>query len=185
MYSYVGEDPVNRIDPTGKTCTMNDGKADCKVDDPGKMSKKEIAHVEKAYTKAVNNLLKNPNKTHDITVKGKTFTVTSGNLANSLMKVKVIGGGVNSGARASTRGGTLDKSPTESGGPEITINKNAISQQAMSNGYEDRKLGQTFIHESIHTDPGESIFEKEWNENSTQFNNDHRDAYNRAAYDLY
>lgn len=184
MYSYVGEDPINRIDPTGKTCTMTDGKADCKVDDPGKLNKKEVNAINKAYTNAVNRLLKNPNKQSTITVNGKSFNVTAGTQAKALMGA-VVKGGTNTDARASTKNGTLNPSKTDSGGPEITVNRVGISKPAMESRNLDIALGKTIIHESFHLAPGEKEMQEQWNASPDQYNDDHRDSYNRAASELW
>ncbi len=191
LYSYVGDDPVNHTDPTGTTCSQNDkGVADCKVDDPGKLSKNEIKAVNKAYTSAVNRLLAHPGRTSTVNVNGKSFSVTSGKLAGSLMKTFVRGdqgkGGTGGEARASTANGTLNPSKTASGGPEITINKVGISQSAMDNNVVDDNLGRTFVHESIHTDPAENELQ-DMHDSMTnkEFNNAHHDGYNSSAWDLY
>lgn len=156
---------------------MNNGKAECKVDDPGKLKPKEVARIEKAYTKAVNNLLKNPNKTSKITVKDKSFTVKAGDQAKALMGAKVIGG-TGAKARAHAEGGPLHPD-SESGGPEITINRNVLNDAG-----EDR-ISRTMIHESIHLNPAEKVMQELWDADPKQFNKDHRDPYNNAAYELF
>ncbi|MDZ7923649.1 MAG: RHS repeat-associated core domain-containing protein [Marinagarivorans sp.] len=185
LYSYVGNDPINKTDPTGTTCTTNDkGKADCKVDDPGKLSSKEVKIVNAAYTKGVNRLLANPDRTSKITVNGKSMTVTAGAQAKALMGATVRGGTGNH-ARASTANGTLNPTKTQSGGSEITINRVGISQPAMASGNADDNLSRTFIHESLHMAPEESVMQDQWNADPKQFNKDHHDPYNSAARDLF
>ena len=76
LYSYVGDDPVNRTDPTGTTCKMvSTEHAECTVDhifkgekeiDRKKLTKEEedaIKAYEASYTAAVNKLLASGNLT--------------------------------------------------------------------------------------------------------------------------
>jgi RHS repeat-associated protein len=185
LYTYVYNDPMTYRDPSGKTCTMNDGKAECKVDDPSNMRPREIRHVERAYTKAVNKLLENSHKIHVVKVNGKSYAISAGDQARTLIGAKVIGGPANGHARASTAGGTLDNDPTESGGVEITIYKNAINKDALKNNSNDSALSRTFIHEAIHDDPGEMVMKDQWKADPEQFNKDHVRPYNRAAHDFF
>jgi uncharacterized protein RhaS with RHS repeats len=176
-YAYVGNDPVNKVDPTGTTCEMRDKKLICKVDDPGKLKPKQVARIEKAYTKAVNNLLKDPNKVVTVKVKDKSFTAKAGDQAQFLMSAKVKGG-TGTKARAHAEGGPLHPD-TESGGPEITINRNVL------NDVGNDTISRTFIHESFHLNPNEIVMQELWRADPKQFNKDHRDRYNNAAYDLF
>jgi uncharacterized protein RhaS with RHS repeats len=190
LYAYVANDPINNVDPTGTTCTVNDdGVADCVVDDPGNMSAKEIKHVEKAYTKAVNKLLKDPSAKEEVTVDGESFTVEAGQLADTLINAKVIGAPDDSSARASTSGGTFDKlegKATASGGVEITIHENAINRTLMQARRNDRSLSETFIHESMHNSPDEARLYNQVRANGRgKFNEKHRARYNDAAHSLF
>jgi hypothetical protein len=182
LYTYVNNDPMTYRDPSGKTCTMNDGKAKCIVDDPGKMRKSEVRQIEKQYTRAVNKLLKyeskNPGKTKDITVNGDTHKVTAGDQAKILVDAKVSIG--NTTGRASTVGGPLNAAESKSGGVEITINKGVLNPNSAAYGSKD-DLAKTFIHESFHGAPGESVMKKQWTNSRDQFNQDHRTPYNNAA----
>jgi hypothetical protein len=66
LYTYVNNDPVNKVDPTGKTCTtQQDGSQSCQIDQvQGKLTetqKQQVAAFNKSYTEAVNKLASQPN----------------------------------------------------------------------------------------------------------------------------
>jgi RHS repeat-associated protein len=101
LYAYVGDDPIDRQDPTGETCTIaSSGVVACQVDQwtdkngnvtPSKdftpAEKKVVAAFNRTYTKTVNALLKN--SAGDAVVRGpdgKTTTVNAGELATTLEK---------------------------------------------------------------------------------------------------
>ncbi|MBC6907535.1 RHS repeat-associated core domain-containing protein, partial [Saccharophagus sp. K07] len=180
LYAYVGNDPLNKVDPTGKSCTMNDKtkSAECKVDDSGNWKKKDIERIEKNYTKVVNKMLSNPNKKTTVKVGDKSFETTAGVQAKILMGAKVIAGGVSKTGRAHAQGGPLNPS-SKSGGPEITINRNVLSDVG------DRRIGTTFVHESLHLNPAEAVMQDLWDAGPGNFNQDHRSPYNEAANDLF
>jgi hypothetical protein len=177
LYTYVGNDPLNNTDPTGETCTLNDGKATCKMDDTGKLRAPEIRKVNNAYTKAVNKLLENPNKQVKITVKGTTITPAAGTIAKGLIGARVAPGDKTE-SRASTLGGTLSPESSKSGGVEIFIHGPAIRGS-------EHALGRTFVHEGIHTVPEESAMKELYKADPDQFQQDHRGPYNEAAEELY
>mgnify|MGYP000467612185 CR=1 FL=1 len=180
LYAYVHNDPMNFRDPTGKTCTMNDGKAQCKVDDPGKMKARDVKKIEKAYTKAVNKLLNNSKKSVTIKVNGKSFKTTAGAVAKGLMGAKMKIGKAN--GYAYTKGGTLGNTVTESGKPEITIDRN-ITNSGSQKFKSDRGIRTTIVHEGMHTvDQGD--MQDLWDSSPSDFNQDHKYPYNNAANEL-
>jgi RHS repeat-associated protein len=185
LYAYVGDDPLDRTDPSGTTCTTNeDGKTvSCRVDDPGKLSKAELKQANAAYTNAVNRLLAHPDRLRTIGVNGKSLTVQAGKLAGKLMTTFVRGG--TGTARATTANGTLNPSKTESGKAELTINRVAISKTAMENNVADDSLSRTFIHESIHQAPEENEMQGLWDSNPDKYQQDHQVPYQNAAWDLF
>ncbi len=98
MYAYTGNDPVNGVDPTGKSCSMIstssgsrlDGTINCKVDDKQSFkdagfSDKQIKAFERDMTAAVRKLNDQPNTNVDITVGNKTLTVNARILSYGLM----------------------------------------------------------------------------------------------------
>ena len=186
LYTYVGNDPLDKTDPSGETCVQNDDKKGmtCKVDDPGKLSAKEVTKVNKAYTAAVNKLLSHPNQTVKVTVNGKSAEYKAGDLAKGLASTKVIGGD-STDARASTVGGPL--APTSaSGGVETTVDRLAL-QQDRSGGTNsiDTDLRKTFIHEAMHGNSADAAFKSQFNADPNKFNDDHRVPYNDASSSLY
>lgn len=186
LYTYVGDDPLDRTDPSGNTCTQNSGGkgVSCKIDDPGKLSKSEVARINRAYTKAVTELLAHPEKTFALTVNGARIGVNAGDIAEVLEKTKVVGGD-NTAARASTIGGQLSPK-SASGGVETTINKNVLTsdrQGTTKNIGSD--ISKTFIHEAIHGLPGEYAFKPMYNADPAQFQKDHQTPYNTVSDQLY
>jgi hypothetical protein len=90
LYAYVDNDPINRRDPDGTTCTQNDGRYTCKVDNIPKnvtnAQMKQIRAFEKSYSNAVNKLAANPNAKVNISLPGstRTATTTAGTVAKAL-----------------------------------------------------------------------------------------------------
>ncbi len=187
LYAYVGNDPLDRTDPTGQTCTENNDHRGmtCKVDDPGTLSAKEVHKINKAYTAAVNRLLSHPKQTVQVTVNGKSFEVKAGDLAKGLAATTVIGG-TNPDARASTLGGALTPGTTKSGGVETTIYRNALERDRQGGTQHiQTDLRMTFIHEGIHGHPGEIVFRQMFDSDPQRFNLDHQQEYNRDSEILY
>jgi hypothetical protein len=185
--SVVGNDPVNKLDPTGTTCVaLEKGKGyDCKVDDnKGNFSKKEIALVNRAYTAAVNKLMAHPSRSVTVRLQGKTLKTTAGLVASSLISAKVVTG--NGTARASTVGGGLTPGRGENGNAVTTINRNALySDRSRGTSHIRSDLGRTFIHEGIHQRPVDSVMAPLYRANPDKFNSDHREPYNDASSRLY
>jgi RHS repeat-associated protein len=106
LYAYVGNDPVNRVDPTGTTCTSTpnaEGKTifDCRIDGvrerdsqgnvtvrpPNEQEDVKFRRFNREYTRAQNELSSHPNRTGSVPnlQHGKGgFTITAGQSATSL-----------------------------------------------------------------------------------------------------
>ena len=187
LYAYVGNDPVNKVDPDGTTCVaLEKGKGyDCKVDDnKGKFTKSELALVNRAYTAAVNKLLNDPSRKVTISLEGRTLKTTAGLIASSLISAKVVTG--NGTSRASTLGGGLTPGRGENGNAVTTINRNALYSDRSGGTSNIRSdLGRTFIHEGIHQRPVDAVMSPLYRADPGKFNSDHRVPYNNASSALY
>jgi RHS repeat-associated protein len=115
LYAYVRNDPLNRTDPTGTSCTITTSgsgqrTASCRIDSvmyrdaQGRSQVRaataadhqRFARFERAYTRAVNRLLANPDRSARVTVPGPTgaripesrrsFTATAGEVGESLAR---------------------------------------------------------------------------------------------------
>ncbi len=128
LYAYVYNDPLNKADPSGTTCTQKDGKYTCKVDvfpeNATKQQLKDIANFEKRYSAAVNKLMSDPDREADVKVGNKEFTVTAGEVGSNLIKAEVharpdLPGGANTSGNVITlRAGILSpggRTPTQLG----------------------------------------------------------------------
>jgi RHS repeat-associated protein len=67
LYAYVGNDPVNRTDPTGTTCVEARSSWKCRVDnvDRSRLSTRQLAQLarfERRYSAAVNRLKSLPDR---------------------------------------------------------------------------------------------------------------------------
>jgi RHS repeat-associated protein len=111
LYAYVGNDPLDKTDPTGTSCvtTTDDSGSvhaqSCRIDkDRDKLVKKygeeAVKKLENSMTSAVNKLLAHPNETDSVTVDivdkdkkrtGQTVSayIRAGDLANNLIKRQV------------------------------------------------------------------------------------------------
>jgi len=98
LYAYVGNDPINRTDPTGLSCVGSGADLKCQIDrvyEDGKFrpataaDHKQYASFEKSYTKAVGALMANGGKVATVNFKnadGQTikFNITGKELAGAL-----------------------------------------------------------------------------------------------------
>jgi RHS repeat-associated protein len=188
LYAYVGNDPLNKKDPSGKSCTELDGSYDCKVDYVPKDAKpqdlKNIAAFEKRYTAAVNKLMSNPNRKATVKVPGhKAFAVTAGEVGKNLIKAEVkaepgIPGG------ASTRGDL------------ITLKDGILSQGNRTPQQFGSFQAMGITHEGIHwtgwgplpdgtrSETGERSVFGPYSLGREPLSSDHQDPYNKAALDL-
>ena len=184
LYTYVGDDPVNKTDPTGTTCTMNDGKADCKLDDPGKLNKGQVQAFNKSYTSAVNKLLQGGKVS--VTMKGKdaegkatsvTKTADARAVASGLMgrvmnydpsKVQAGAGATTTGDTTSLNMDGLTKGPAGLGNMPIAD-----------------KVSVGIIHEGLHGGSLDNSLQRETHLNNDQFNKQHGQPYTEGAKEIF
>ena len=99
LYAYVGNDPLNRVDPTGETCTQENGSYSCHVDsitENGKTTqwknftsqqRNQVSQFDKAYTRTTNALAKHSNRTALLHgPHSQVFKINAGKLAQTLAK---------------------------------------------------------------------------------------------------
>jgi uncharacterized protein RhaS with RHS repeats len=188
MYSDVGNDPVNKNDPSGTTCKVTGSRvrqAHCWVDTitfQGKKSEEEkdrlrnrtnpkIGSINRAYSNTVTHLLSDPNRKFPLVVSGKTMIVTSGAVADALAKarVNIYTENTKGKAFANAVGGPGSSVYV----PVKTINlfPAGISGSALG------EIGATLVHEAIHLIPDGYVLRP----NSPGFNDQHQDPFNDAA----
>jgi hypothetical protein len=139
LYAYVGNDPVNRVDPTGLSCEVNkEGKGyNCKVDNPGDLKGRQLDATNQAYTRAVNRLMYNPDKTVTVTIGKGLNNITSRSATQGEIGKVLIGATViyssksGTGSNATFLNGTLKLTPEG-------VNR------------DQRSVGITFTHEGMH-----------------------------------
>lgn len=111
LYAYVGNDPVNMVDPTGKSCNpisvshaaMGIGTADCKIDNREILTDKRYAHFsdavrkfEKMYSAVVTLLVRLPNRSFTVPSINKeggasrSFSISRLDVASNLTNRKVF-----------------------------------------------------------------------------------------------
>ena len=140
LYAYVGNDPVNLRDPTGESCEqIEGGRYACKLDDAGDLSKKQIAAIETAYTKVVNELMVVPDTAVEVSAEiadglNVSMQTTAGDIGRGLIDAQMIYGGESDRMNASHLGGA------------ITLYDGAISRG-------EQALMSTLAHEGAHTTP--------------------------------
>jgi RHS repeat-associated protein len=195
LYTYVGNDPLDKTDPSGKTCTQANGSYECKVDayvnwrgkefPRSEMSKGQISRVanfEKAYTAAVNKLMANPTKetTVSIAETGKSATVSAGSVGNALIgRNMIVDNKVNA---MGTSGSTTHLGPVGLSGEGKISGVTPGSSQSL--------LEIAVTHEGLHGSDvnidstlRDSLPFNKWNGSEKQ-EGVHQGPYNRGANDL-
>lgn len=188
LYLYVGLDPVNNIDPTGKTCTQA-GTTErptysCRIDfvrdrngevrAPTAAENRQFASFNRNYTRAVNQLMANPNRSASITIPGagaassRSFRVTAGEVGGGLVRRQ------------------FTAEPSRAGGADTERGRTNVYSGGLRGagvGGSDTGLGQRMVvvHEGIHRRPAENgmlIAPRLGNE---PWDSAHQDPYNEAA----
>jgi hypothetical protein len=161
LYAYVGNDPLDRTDPSGETCSQNNGTYTCQVDsmkdakgnvtqraDFSKAQVKQVAAFEKSYTAAVNKLASHASDKASIAVPGgKEQTVTAGSVARSAANrvVEAMPSVTQTTAEAVTHGDSM-------GGVMTTVNaaglRGAPLVPGAANAEQSRQM--VVVHEAMH-----------------------------------
>ena len=194
LYAYAGDDPMDRTDPTGETCTQasNGGAYTCQVDsmitktsegtttttqrkDFTAAQTKRVAAFEKSYTSAVNTLESNKDKVVSIKVDGKSFSTAAGSIANNLIKRDFVADtteATDANALARTSGPTTFVYGTGLKGGNLIPDNSNLSREVI------------VTHEGIHGDRGE--YQLPFHEllGIPPYDKDHQQPYNSAALQL-
>jgi RHS repeat-associated protein len=100
LYAYVGNDPVNRTDPTGTRCYQTrSGTYGCRIDllwlQGGPLTaevRRQVRQFNARYTRAVNRLMERDRRARVRAMPGKpqsAFSVSSGEVARSLIERQI------------------------------------------------------------------------------------------------
>jgi RHS repeat-associated protein len=190
LYAYVGNDPLDRRDPTGERCSRaRDTYIDCTVDENrGHWSDDQIAIANAAYTDAVRHLQSHSNRQVQITLMGRSERMSAGEVANNLARAYVVTTGASSEMRAGTLGGGLTPGQGRfSDRPTLTLFRGVTERDLQSGrSFIERDLAKTFVHEGIHGSPKEAVFKPLYDKGGREWFNDfHQKYYDRAADLLY
>jgi RHS repeat-associated protein len=163
LYAYVGLEPGNGTDPSGKTCSRTrsgTGSYLCRFDEVRPSGTKgetgRINEASRAYTSAVNRLLANPNRTVRVTLaNGATGRFNAGVVAQALIGAKAVYEGrpeaQHPSAFANARGeGVPSLAGTPNGEGPTTITHFAASLSSSFN-----HIRNTWVHEGMHATPGD------------------------------
>ncbi len=190
LYAYVGNDPINGVDPTGQSCEIAQEKVSCKIDDTQSFrdagySDKQIQSLAQNYADATARAVAIGDQGVTIEVGGESFETTGTEIANGLADAYVTLGPSN-GERASMDGGELSNGKSlgelraranpKSLPYKLNIGKNMFYDTPGDGLSLDQQQQRTFIHEGIHTAKGEGVMR-----GVRGFNRLHQGPYGAAA----
>jgi RHS repeat-associated protein len=165
LYTYVGGDPINHVDPTGLTCAGIGQETTCQIDlvieKDGTTRKataadhKRYASFERSYTAAVRALYAHPGRVKTVTFQdanGKmvSFKIAAGSLAKGLSSRWMAADPHNVWQARDAKGHVTSGGVT----PETGAHRETYAGSAMLNGttqYQRTAVG----HEGIHSSPEE------------------------------
>jgi RHS repeat-associated protein len=171
LYAYVGNDPVNGVDPTGTSCEVVGEQSRgvpryrCKIDTVSTIRNGRVVSSRPAtdadqrrfrnfntkYSAAVNTLARNADR--NVRVEsvqgGRSFNVNSGELATALAEreFSFAGGALNTGTNMLTQGvfneslGRVERAPGSENGARTFVSDEALTQANMTH----------IVHEGIHS----------------------------------
>jgi RHS repeat-associated protein len=180
LYAYVGNDPVNRVDPTGTSCNKTGYREySCRIDkildkagkemrreDLSKADQEKLATFEQAYTEVVNTLAQNPDRTVRIDM-GDKPTVSSSDLMKFLVRREMT-------ALPGQRSGTEPRAAMET-----FLEKTSIFPDRLKMPRSTLRIG--IAHEGMHPKyDNDARGRLDYGE----FNRLHQEQYNNAAAGL-
>jgi RHS repeat-associated protein len=201
LYSYVYNDPADKTDPTGKTCTQNANSTSytCQVDtiynwrgvrtDHANFSssqKSQVAAYEKAYTDAVNTLMSNSGKPVTISVPATALSAstTAGAVGQALVGRNMVVDNAIFGGPPDVGG----KSPASITGMATVGNTSYVGSRVLSGegtigtvhgGDALRELAT--VHEGLHGTTLNIDKALKGNLSANDWNNAHQQPYDDAA----
>ncbi len=178
LYTYVGDDPVNKTDPTGLSCEQNDKGAvtSCKIDKGGEnITKTQRDTYNNQQVKVANGLLNAKDKS--VTVKnvdGTTKTVSAPAIGRELVGRTVVYDPNKAGTGARTDGNTTTIGKETATG----LNKDGSTLTAPGLARDSTTMvGIVIIHEAMHGPVDRNVPDGN--------NPSHQPEFNKAAEKLY
>lgn len=161
LYAYVGNDPINGIDPTGLSCVAAESGEgySCSLDDTGDLSDDEVSEINTAYTNAVNELMSNPDREVSVTLtlggEEVTSTFSAGDVGQRLVDAEVV-----ARPASNTRRGGPRAFADAQGGPGGRRQDGSQTIRVFRKIFQKDSFGQqtTFTHEGMHLSEAEAAF---------------------------
>jgi RHS repeat-associated protein len=176
LYGYVGNDPVNRNDSSGTSCTQMNAEIGtrlppqyrCQIDTVSTINggvissrrampadQRRFRNFNSKYSAAVNELARNPNRNVRVAALpgGRSFPVSAREVANALIsrEFSFIGGELNSGTHMVTQGVYNETADRVERGPGSDLGaRTFVSDEALT-----RASMRDIVHEGIHSTPQE------------------------------
>ncbi len=178
LYSYVGNDPVNKTDSTGLSCEQNDKGVvtSCKIDKGGeKLTQTQRDAYNNMQKKVANGLLSAKNKS--VTVKnvdGTTAKVPAPAIGRELVGRNVVYDPKAAGTGAHTNGNTTTIGQEAATG----LNKDGSTIKGVDLARDSSAMvGVIIIHEAMHGIVDRNVLDVN--------NRSHQKEFNNAAEKIY
>jgi len=185
LYAYVANDPFNKRDPTGTSCTKNAGDYKCQVDslvnsegkviqrkDFSKAQVRQVSAFETAYTAAVNKLAESSDPVSVAGPDGQS-TKTSGTIVAGILARANVQSVPSLSSPMNFKDGKLTVGPLgRTGGGKL---------DGIRQGDANRNLRVEVAHEGIHGTGANNMW-RGYDHDS--FNHDHQSPFNRAAAEM-
>lgn len=193
LYAYVGNDPINKTDPSGENCTTHQGSSECKIDifrdktgrvisrdEALKMAGKQILKLEAAMTAKYQAALSM--KSLDGAVGGSV--VVKGNKSLNIGDTRISAGQIVNAMETTTliSTGEVSKTGANAGTP---VDKSKIT--FYEHGVNSQNLGNTFAHEILHVTYSGTYTATDrigWDHPGEPYRSDHQAPFDTAATNI-